>query len=725
MRYYTGIKKIVFIYLLFFNLFLIANEPIDYVNMMIGTTGRHKTEYGGTTPAVSTPFGMTQWCAVTRVNEISKTMYHYNDSSIIGFMATHQPAIWMGDYGFFTMMPQCGTLKISPQERKVRLDRKNEIATPYYYCVKYGDDVDKMINTEFTATSRCSYFRIRYPKNEKNIFFIEAGREKSGGYIQIVPEKQEVRILNKEHHDSHLGPKLKKFGGYYVLKFSKPFKNSGVWSNGEIISGLNKISGSNVGGYIEFDEKTELVEVRIGSSFIDYNQALDNMKREIPEKYSFDKVKRMVRKEWSDKLNKIKLKGASEDDLEIFYTAYFRTMQYPREFSEYGRYYSPFDEKIHQGVSYNAYSLWDTFRAQHPWLLLTNPNRVDDMVTSLVQMYKEGGWIPKWPNLTYTNIMIGTHADAVIADAYVNGFRGYDLESAYKAIRKNAFVAPKNDENFKWGDRHLWSGCYEARGGLTNYINKGYVASDKTWESVSRTLEFALDDYCIAQMAKGLGYMNDYDILMKRSKNYINLYNDSTGFFQAKRFDGTWDNPNTGFTEGGKWTYRFCVMQDVPGMVELMGGKNSFINKLNENFVKNHYRHDNEPGHHYVYLFSKCGRLDRTQELVPEIISSNYKNKPDGLSGNDDCGQMSAWYLFSALGFYPLTPASGEYVLGIPRFEEIKVDLQNGKNLRIKAKDLRNNKTLTKVKFNGKVLSSNTVSIKDILNGGILEFLPQ
>ena len=348
------------------------------------------------------------------------------------------------------------------------------------------------------------------------------------------------------------------------------------------------------------------------------------------------------------------------------------------------------------GVSYNAYSLWDTFRAQHPWLLLTNPDRVNDMITSLTQMYKEGGWIPKWPNPTYTNIMIGTHADAVIGDAYVNGFRGYDLQEAYKAIRKNAFSPPRNDESFRWGDRHFWNGGYEARGGLTNYIKSGYVASDKTNESVAATLEFAMDDYCIAQMAKGLGYMEDYNLLMQRSQNYKNLFNPQTGFFQARKSDGSWDKSDAGFTEGGSWTYRFCVMQDAPGMIELMGGKEQFVKNLDENFDKGHYRHDNEPGHHYVYLYDYCDRLDKIQERIPEILAANYKNKPDGLSGNDDCGQMSAWYLFSSLGFYPLTPASGEYALGIPHFKEVTLKLADNKQLKITAKDPDKNKLLTK-----------------------------
>ena len=234
------------------------------------------------------------------------------------------------------------------------------------------------------------------------------------------------------------------------------------------------------------------------------------------------------------------MEGASKDELQIYYTALFHTLQFPRETSKHGKNISAFDSKIHEGVSYNDYSLWDTFRAEHPWLQLIAPERVNDMIQSLVQMYQEGGWLPKWPNPTYSNIMIGTHADAVIADAYINGFRGYDVKTAYEAIRKNAYTPPAQDEAFRWKDRAPWNGHYEARGGLTNNLKQGYVSEEKANESVSRTLEFALDDYCIAQMAKALGHKQDYKDLMKRAKNYVNLYNPETGFFQARNLDGSW-----------------------------------------------------------------------------------------------------------------------------------------------------------------------------------------
>lgn len=699
---------------------LMSQEPIDYVNMFVGSTGKHKTEYGGTTPAVSAPFGMTQWCAATRLNKISRTMYHYDDNCLLGFMASHQASIWMGDYGFFTMMPQAGELKISSKDRSVPFSHKDEIATPYYYKVHWKDKAGLSFETEFTATSRSSCFRIQYPKGEKALLMLEAGREKEGGSIEIFPDLKEIHIYNKERHDRHLGPALFNFKGYYVLKFSNPFKAYGTWTDDKIQSASKEQNGSHVGGYVEFDLDTDCVEVRIGSSFIDFEQASQNMQREVPANLTFSQIKAKSKASWVKNFNKIQIKGATEEDLSVFYTAFFRTMQYPREFSEYGRYYSAFDDRVHEGVSYNAYSLWDTFRAQHPLLQLLHPERVSDMVKALVQMYEEGGWIPKWPNPSYTNIMIGTHADAVIADAFVNGFRDYDVEKAYEAIRKDAYVSPRSD--YRWGDRHYWNGSYEARAGLNDYIQLGYVAADRTNESVSRTMEFGVDDYAIAQMAKTLGKASDYEDLMRRSLNFRNLYNFKTGFFQAKKKDGSWASPNEGFTEGGPWTYRFCVMQRVPELIKLMGGDEVFKEELDKNFEGGHYRHDNEPGHHFVYLYDFCDRLDVVQERIPAIISENYQNKPDGLTGNDDCGQMSAWYLFSALGFYPLAPASGEYALGVPRFKEITISLENHNKLKIVSSKSKTKEKLPSVYWNGECLSNPFIPIQEVFKGGLLEF---
>lgn len=683
-----------------------AIEPVDHVSMMIGTDGPQRASYGGTWPGIGAPFAMTQWCAATRQNAISRTCYRYRDSTLIGFQATHQPAIWMADYGFITLMPQSGALKVSPEERAIPFSHTDEMATPYYYKVKHGP-----VTTEMTATSRCAMFRIRYPEKETAYFLIEAGRRPNVGGVEIIPERQEIRVYNSEQMNaeegiySKIGPEAPNFHCSYVLHFSKPFRTFDSW---------------DCGCYVAFPPGTKTVEVRVGSSFIDNDQAQDNLDREIPSKASFETIRQKVRGEWNEKLSMLSVDGASNDDLTNLYTAYFRTLQYPREFSEYGRYYSPFDGQIHEGISYNDYSLWDTFRAEHPWLQLVCPERVDGMIEALIHMYEEGGWLPKWPNPTYSSIMIGSHADAVIADAFVNGFRNYDVNKAYEAVRKDAFCPPDSDNYHMWADRALWHGAYEARGGLSEYLRHGWVSSDRTKESVSRTLEFALDDWCIAQMASTLGHQADYHTLMTHAQNYRYIFRPETKFFNARKQDGKWDTEEEGFTEGAKWTYQFCVMQDPEGLINLMGGKEEFIRLLDKQFDDQHYVHRNEPGHHYVYLYDYANRLDLAQKRIPKIIKDNYHTGVAGLSGNDDCGQMSAWLLFSSLGFYPVTPASGIYALGIPAFRHITLRLGNGRTLTVTA-DLPAT-SLTTVTFNGQRLMEPFISVKDIMQGGVLHF---
>lgn len=729
---YNKVKRalLVALFLCFVPVVTFAKDNLRYVNMMIGSDGANPTEYGGTTPAVAAPFAMTQWCATTRQNAIGRTVYHYSDPTLIGFQACHQPAIWMGDYGFMTLMPQTQKLKL--QDRGARLNHNLEKATPYYYSLRYPGDAasTELITTELTATSRAAQLRISYPATERALLFIEAGRNAEGG-IEILPERNEIRVYNTEQMNAEdiayagIGPRAPHFSGYYVIHFSQPFAGYGTWHDTTTNDLQRSAKGSHCGGYVSFAPGTTLVEVRLGSSFISYGQAETNLNHEIPLKQKFAKTCELVRSQWSAYLNKVNIESNDTAALTNFYTALFRTLQYPREFSEYGRYYSAFDGKVHQGVSYNDYSLWDTFRAEHPWLQLIAPERVADMMQSLVQMYAEGGWLPKWPNPTYTAIMIGSHADAVIADAYVNGFRGFNLEKAYEALRKDAFQAPDGDGQLWWGDRARWQGCYESRGGLTNYLRRGWVASDKTAESVSRTLEFALDDYCVAQMAKGLGHSEDYDTLMRHARNYRHLYRPETGFFNARKQNGDWDSPDAGFTEGAKWTYQFCAMQDVPGLIRLMGGKEKFIEQLNRNFDEGHYMHSNEPGHHYAYLYDYCDRLDLVQQCLPRIISDNYHNVIDGLSGNDDCGQMSAWLLFSSLGFYPVASASGEYALGIPAFSKITMKLAHGRKLTVTAEPHAAGEPLTAVYWNGTRLTRPFLAVAELQKGGTLEFKRQ
>jgi predicted alpha-1,2-mannosidase len=736
----SNFKNVSFGILIAINSFTVLAQnklAVDYVNPLIGTPveGFEGKDGGGTMPCVGTPFAMTNFVPQTRDNKISKMPYAYEDNTIRGFMATHQPTVWMGDYGYVSVMPQIGKLKLMPDERALSYTHDDEISKPYHYQVTM-DAFGKKIKGEIAAASRCGMFQFTFPKSEESHLIIQGinvseNKVPFQGYVQVNEVKGEITGYNPERMSAHLGAELKNFKGYFVIQFDKEFNDFGTWNSfrnePEIHIKGTEQTGQRMGAYISFStKKNEIIKVRVATSFISIEQARINLEKEIPH-WNFNQVVNDTKNTWEENLSRIKVDGATETQKEIFYTALFHTMLFPREFSEYGKYYSPFDDKIHEGVSYNDYSLWDTFRALQPLLHFTHPERVSPMINSLLQMYKEGGWLPKWPNPTYSNIMIGTHADAVISDAYIKGFRDYDVNLAYEAVRKDAMHPPLRDTERRWGDRDEGT-LYEARGGLTYYHSLGYVPADKTRESVSRTIEFGIDDFAIAQMAKHLGKKEDYNSLMSWSKNYKNLYNESNGFLNAKVFNGDWhQNAQEGFTEGGKWTYLFGALHDIDGMIALYGGKEAFSKKLTENFEDNHYRHDNEPGHHYAYLFNYSGQSWKTQELIRKHTSAeNYKNIPIGINGNDDCGQMSAWYIFSVMGFYPVTPGDERFAIGAPQFPEFTLRLKKdgkAKNFKIIANNI-SDKTLyiQSVRLDGKKLPTPFITYSQIIAGKELVF---
>lgn len=719
----------------------VEKDSLNYINSFIGSTGPSDSDYGGTIPSVAPPFAMTQWCAMTRENYISQNPYNYKDSTIIGFIGTHQPAIWMGDYGFVSFLPSSGKVKISAKERAMKFSHNEENATPYFYSVEASTENGGKIKTEMASTLRCAIFNITFPEGNDNHVFVEASRKISDqkefdGFIRIVPESNEIIGYNSDRYSYMLGPDLPNFKGYFVMQFSKPFSRSGIWEKDKLFEGTNEKKGDYIGGYVYFGtKKDEIIKVKVATSFISIEQARQNLKSEIPE-WDFQKVVQQNRDEWKKYFDRITVESDDEDQKTCFYTALHRTLQYPRIFSEYGKYYSAFDDTVHEGVSYNDYSLWDTFRAQHPWLTLVASEHVNPMIQSLLQMYDEGGWMPKWPNPTYSNIMIGTHADAVVADAFVKNFRDYDLDKAYAAVYKNAMTPPEKDTTMRWADREETK-FYEGRGGLTWYKEKGFVPADKAAESVSRTLEFAYDDFCVAQIAKGLGKTEDYEYFMKRSKNYRNVFNSETGFMSARNSDGSFLTQinshvdesaqvvEEGITEGGKWTYLFCAMQDVDGLIPLMGGNKKFISMLDRNFDEGHFQHRNEPGHHFIYLYNYAGEPWKTQEKIWEHTPLNYRNAPDGLSGNDDCGQMSAWLIFSSMGFYPVCPSSGEYVVGSPLFSKIALDLPSpyNKKITIKAPGVEDGKRYIKsLKIDGQLITKPFIKHVDLVSCNELVF---
>jgi predicted alpha-1,2-mannosidase len=727
-------------------------QEVDYVNTIIGTPFAgfaEGLEGGGTLPCVGRPYAMTNFLAQTGENKMGRTSYVYEDKSIMGFLASHQPTVWMGDYGYVSVMPQVGELKLLPKERALPFDHTDEITKPYFYAVKLNAGNNQQIKAEIAAASRAAIFRFTFPAAEKARIIIQGINlnpelkddsndyderiKKIKGYIKIDKNRKEITGYNPDRVSAQLGPSLPDFKGYFIIQCDKSVESFGTWDNAAIYPSSSEQYGTRMGGYINFKTRRgEQIKIRIASSFISIEQARRNLEKELPG-WDFEKLVKITRDIWQQNLSRIKVDGISDDKKSIFYTAMFHTMQFPREFSEDGKYYSGFDDKIHSGISYTDFSLWDTFRALHPLLIFTQPQRVNDMITAMLQMYKEGGRLPMWPNPAETNIMISLHADAVIADAYIKGFRGFDAKLAYEAVMKDATIPPVNDTLLAYGDRDKWTG-FEARAGLTAYKKLGYVPFGKTAESVSRTIEYSVDDYAIAQFAKALGKTNDYNRMLKQSNNYKNLFDARSGFFLPKNADGKFHtfNPKDkmgrqdGFTEGDQWTYAFGAMHDAPGMIKLMGGNEKFAAKLDENFLDKHYHHDNEPGHHYIFLYDYCGQPWKTQELVRKHTTENFRNQPLGINGNEDCGQMAAWYIFGVMGFYPVVPGSGIYAIGAPQFPQLTLHYSvNGtpKTLQVTADKISEaNKYIQKVSLDGKQLDTPFISHRDIVNGSKLVF---
>ena len=694
-----------------------SQDPVTWVNPYIGAASG-PIGYGGTMPFVTPPFGMTDWTPQTRQNRLSVVSYNYADTTISGFIGTHQPAIWMGDYGYVTLVPEVDALKITPEERRLPFSHANEVVHPDYYAVTEDAGVSRPLRTEMTATARCMYMRITFPKSEKALVVVEAARPGIDGFAKVDTARNEIVGYNPARTDSDLGPlKLPHFKGYFVVQFRKRFLASGVYGP------HTGISSQATGAYAQFTtQDREVVDVRVGTSFLSIEQARENLAREIPA-WDFERARNTLHREWREKLDRVTLDGASEDQRRIVYTALYHALLYPRVFSEYGHYYSAFDDSVHAGQSYTAYSIWDTFRAEFSLLTLLAPERIDGMIQALLQDYKEGGWMPKWPNPSYTNIMIGTHADSLVAEAMRKGFHGFDYRVAWDAVYKDAMTPPDGDTTRRWSDRELHT-PYEARGGLTYLKQLGYVPADRTAESASRTLEDSYDDWCVSQIAALLGKTQDATFFRDRAHNYENLFNTKTGLMQARNSDGSWAAPDVGWTEGNTWVYTWAVMQDLPGLMKLMGGAQAYNTKLDEHFAGNHNIHKNEPSHHYGYLYDYSGEPWKTQAKVREIADAEYADLPAGLDGDDDCGQMSAWYLFTALGFYPVTPASGEYMIGSPLFSRMSLRLQNGKRFTVVAENnSAQNPYIQSATLNGKPLQVPKITYEDIVAGSTLHLV--
>ncbi|KIJ44801.1 glycoside hydrolase family 92 protein [Sphaerobolus stellatus SS14] len=710
------------------------SDAVDHVNPMIGNGGDSPNGSGGMIPSTAPPFAMTRWVAQTRQNFVSVTPYNLTDTKIHGFQGTHQPAIWMGESGQVVVAPGVGKVTPSFEERGIPFSHNDEVATASYYSVKMRPETGGVIHGEHASTSRVGHLRFTFTDVSSPHVVLQVTRNSivsnnesriqvNIGDVAILPDRQEITGRNPERQDDILGPfKAERFAGYFVARFSEPFESWGTATNDTLHEGETSRTDEQVMGYARFRQNTTTVDVRVGVSFISIEQARKNLDNEIPDGTSLEKTAYQTRQTWAEKLDRVQIEGATDDQKTIFYTGFYHTLQYPYEQDEDGQYYSGYDDKVHNGTSYTGYSIWDTFRAEWAWEILFVPERIPGMVTSMLQDYQEGGWLPMWKNIVETNIMVGTHVDSLIAEAMIKGVTGFDRELAYEAVYKDATVPPVNDTTTQYADREEGTGV-EARAGLTLYAVTGYVGSDTHTEAGSRTLDYAFDDYAVAVVARETGHDDVADFLFDRSKSYQKIFNNDTGFMEARFSNGSWAGEDAGWTEGDKWAYTFDVIHDVDGLIALKGGKEPFVEFLDEHFNGGHNDQTNEPSHHIPYLYAMAGVPSKGQTLIRSIAFTDYNATVDGLAGNEDCGQMSAWYLFSALGFYPVNPSSLNYVVGSPFFENVTINLPGvSKPLVIRAPGASTKPYVKSLTVNGKPISEPILTHDQIANGGEIVF---
>lgn len=638
---------------------------------------------------------------------------------LLGFIGTRQPAIWMGDWGQVSMQPQLGASTLDYASRGQRITE--EQYTPYLSYVEAGG-----IRTKFSGLEHSAVFEFSTLEH----LVIDASRKPEGrfsdrsehlGFVEFSADGMSVSGWNSDCFDAaHTSPKPN-FKGYFYMSFSRPFTKYNCENN----------AADAVQCSLDFGPSKEALTVKIGLSLISVEQAKANLEKEVGDR-DVNAVATLAQRLWEKEFDKIKI-DADSDVKTIFYTGLFHSLLYPRKIDEYGSYYSAFDDSIHKGVMYSCWSMWDTYRAEHPLLTLLVPERIDEMMQSLVDMYKEGGWLPKWPNPSYTGIMVGSPAETILAEAYTKGFRGFDIETAYQAVRKNAIQPQPNDTLLRWRDRGNFGDTPETRAGLTRYMEIGYVAADQTDESVSRTQDFGLQDLAAAVLADATGHHDEARYFRQRSKNYRNLWNDDLKLFVPRKADGSWVNPRRGryYTECSPQTAVWAIPYDVEGLSALLGGNDAMTARLDSFFDnlfwkgenKNSSIHGNEPSHHVAYLYNRIGHPEKTQARVREILSRCYSTNRKGFDGNEDCGQMSAWYIMSALGLYMLNPADGWYELGAPCVKKAKISLPQGRTLTIKTKNLSGNTTKVKrVTFNGKEISAWRIHHSELVKGGTLVF---
>jgi predicted alpha-1,2-mannosidase len=705
---------------------------VQYVNPFIGTGAVDKNSLSGSNfPGPTLPFGFLQLSPDTRETpEEPASGYDYNDKTICGFSHTHLSGTGVADLFDVLVLPTTGAVK---NENRSAFSHDEESAKPGYYQVMLKD---YGINVELTATSHVGLHRYTFPesKDAHIIFDLNHSLDKRRDYWSCKILDAQIRIVDHKTIEGYRvltgWASLRKV--YFRAEFSRPFSTNTLMGDNRQYPNLSIINGTNLKAILNFNTTAqEQVLVKVGLSPVSIANAGLNMRTELPG-WDFEDIQLQAVQKWEKELEKIKIEGTSLQK-EIFYTGMYHAFIQPNNMADVNGDYMATDFSIKNAADkthYSTFSLWDTYRAAHPLYTLTQPKRTGGMINSMIRQYDTYGYLPIWQLWGEENYcMIGNHAIPVIVDAALKGLKGFDLEKAYQAVKGSSV----NDHQAS---------------PFTIWEKYGYIPEDIQSQSVSITLEMAYDDWCVAQFAKKMGKMDDYNHFLKRSEFYKNLYNPKTGFFQGKNADGKWLEPfnpvsyggNGGnpFTEGNGWQYFWYVPHNVNGLIDLVGGKQAFNAKLDQFFtLKNlpsevngnasgfigQYAHGNEPSHHIAYLYDYAGTPWKTQFYVAKILNELYNNSSSGYSGNEDCGQMSAWYIFSAMGFYPVNPANGIYAIGSPILSKATLDMENGKTFTVTAKNVsKSNVYIQSVKLNGKTYHKTYITQNDITAGIKLEF---
>jgi len=714
----------------------VKSDPAELVNPLMGTDSEYELSNGNTYPAIALPWGMNFWTPQTRKMG-NGWCYTYNDHKIMGIKQTHQPSPWINDYAAFSLMPETGKLKLSESERASWFSHKAEISKPFYYRV-YLADYD--VTAEVTPTERSALIRFTFPQSDSAFILLDGFNR--GSMVKIIPEEHKVIGYCRNNH----GGVPDNFHNYFVAIFDKNFTSTDTFHGDTLNPGSLQQEGYHSGAVLGFNTvRGEKITVRVASSFISPEQAMLNLTRETSGK-DFETVKKEAKEAWNRQLERVNVEGGTADQQRTFYSCLYRMLLFPRQFFEVNNkneivHYSPYNGKVLPGYMYTDNGFWDTFRALFPFLTLMYPDVDSKVMQGLVNAYEESGWLPEWASPGHRDCMIGSNSASLITDAYMKGIRGYNIDTLYNAIIKNT-KGPGPVSSV-------------GRTGASYYNDLGYIPYNVGInENVARTLEYAYADFCIWELAKALKRpQSEIDLYAKRAMNYKNVFDPGRKLMRGRNLNGQFQSPfspykwGDAFTEGNSWHYTWSVFQDVNGLINLMGGRKAFVAKLDSVFTvppvfdysyygvviheiremqiadMGNYAHGNQPIQHMIYLYDYAGEPWKAQYHVRDVLTKLYNYTPDGYCGDEDNGQTSAWYVFSSLGFYPVTPGTNQYVFGSPLFDRMTLTFENGKKMVISAQsNSSKNIYVQDIVLNGRSLNRNYITQDELTGGGELVF---